>query len=93
MDNFINDVIADIGNMLDPACQLPAFAPHLLDFQIVPLLGEIALAGNVGHILPLRRGFLSQNGRRRIDILFKHFLYRGSGPPCDDIHSLPHCCS
>ena len=37
-----DDVIADIGDFLDPAGELPCLAPDFLDFPVVPSLVEIA---------------------------------------------------
>jgi hypothetical protein len=37
MDNFIDNVIADVGDMFNATGQLPAFPPDLLNFLVMPL--------------------------------------------------------
>ena len=41
VNNLINDVIADIGNLFFTTRQLPTLAPHGFYFAVVPFLGEV----------------------------------------------------
>ena len=53
--DLIEDVIADIGDFLQPAGQLPGAPPDRLHFPIMPSLGEIALDRDI-FITEVRRG-------------------------------------
>ena len=94
MDDLIEDVVADIGDLLKPAGQLPGLAPDLLHLLVVPRLGPVALDGKVAVAQVLRRKFGEHHRRRGIDVAGKHVLHRGpgaSGQNVDDRHGFLRC--
>ena len=73
--DLIDDMVADVRDLLDPAGHLPDLLPHMLHFQIVPFAGEIAFDRNVAGVGGGWRGFEAQDIGRWPHVLRQDFLH------------------
>ena len=78
--DLVDDVVADPGDLLFPARHLPDLAPHVLDLEVVELLGDVP--GNVDTTsAEVDPGLVSQKCWYRPGLAVEQFLYgRSSGP-------------
>jgi hypothetical protein len=76
MDDVIDDMIADIWDMLQPARKLPCLAPNLFHFPVMPVFGKIPLYRHICAALSGGRRFHAHDVWRGVGIAIQYLLHR-----------------
>ena len=87
VDDLVEHMVADVGDLLDATSQLPGLAPDLIDLAVVPGLGEVAFDRDVLEPEIGGRGFLAHDGGREDRVARQDFLHRRAGTLQDDVEA------